>query len=179
MILKFIYLLLLAVPVCAVVLGFMCWRCPPKGPTWAYGYRSRRARASTESWLFAQNMAGQIWYFLGLVMLVGSFVVMRKLNMEKLEEAFYRASVVVIVQLVLICLCQLPTEYLLLQRFDRFGRDRDAVAEASEIQETEYEQTAPMELPYEQEAEQEEFDFDLDLYDEPEDKEPEESQDNF
>ncbi len=179
MILKLMYLLLLAVPVCAVVLGFMCWRCPPKGPTWAYGYRSRRARASTESWLFAQNLAGQIWYFLGLVMLVGSFAVMTKLDMEQIEGAFYKASVVVIVQLVLVCLCQLPTEYLLLQRFDRFGRDREAAEEASEMQEMEYEQTAPMELPYEQEADPEAFDFHFDLCDDSEAAEPEESQDNF
>ena len=41
--------LLLVIPACATVLGYVCWRCPPKGPTWAFGFRSRRARASDES----------------------------------------------------------------------------------------------------------------------------------
>ncbi len=175
MILKLMYLLMLAVPVCAVVLGFMCWRCPPKGPTWAYGYRSRRARASTESWLFAQNLAGQIWYFLGLVMLIGSFLVVRKLSMENIESAFATASILIVVQLVLVCLCQLPTEYLLLRRFDRFGRVKKTLEEqVSEVPETEYEKTARVELPCEQEEGQEELDLDFDLFDSSESAEQEE-----
>lgn len=162
MILKLMYLLLLAVPVAAVILGFLCWRCPPKGPTWAYGYRSRRARASTESWLFAQNLAGQIWYFLGLIMLVGSFVVLKKLDMEQIERSFSKAAVLVVVQLVLVCLCQLPTEFLLLRRFNRFGQDRTEEEQPEpEEQETEYEDTAQYELPCEQEEGLDEFDFDL------------------
>ena len=42
--------LILLTPVLTLILGLICWRYPPKGPTWALGYRSRRARASREAW---------------------------------------------------------------------------------------------------------------------------------
>ena len=41
--------LILLTPVLTLILGLICWRYPPKGPTWALGYRSRRARASREA----------------------------------------------------------------------------------------------------------------------------------
>ena len=62
--------LILLTPVLTLILGLICWRYPPKGPTWALGYRSRRARASREAWQFAQNVAGQIWLCLGLTLTV-------------------------------------------------------------------------------------------------------------
>ena len=40
--------LILLTPVLTLILGLICWRYPPKGPTWALGYRSRRARASRD-----------------------------------------------------------------------------------------------------------------------------------
>lgn len=62
--------LILVTPLFCLILGLICWRYPPKGPTWLLGYRSRRARASQEAWQFAQNVAGQIWFGLGLVQTV-------------------------------------------------------------------------------------------------------------
>ena len=64
--------LILVTPLFCLILGLICWRYPPKGPTWLLGYRSRRARASQEAWQFAQNVAGQIWFGLGLVQTVVS-----------------------------------------------------------------------------------------------------------
>ena len=72
---KILSFLILLTPVVTFVLGLICWRYPPKGPTWLLGYRSRRARASEASWQFAQNMAGQIWFCLGLVLTIASSVV--------------------------------------------------------------------------------------------------------
>ena len=100
--------LILLTPVLTLILGLICWRYPPKGPTWALGYRSRRARASREAWQFAQNVAGQIWLCLGLTL--------------TLCQA---ALICIIVEDLLVFASMVPTEVLLTRRFDRLGRWRE------------------------------------------------------
>ena len=122
MIITLLSVLLLIPPLCSLVLGFLCWRCAPESPTWALGYRSRRARASDESWRFAQNLAGQIWFWLGLSMLILSVVLCMQMDPETMESnvriAFYGA----VSETVLIFLSVLPTEIVLRQKFSRMGR---------------------------------------------------------
>lgn len=146
MVLKLLSLLLLAIPMCTLILGLLCWRCPPKGPTWAFGYRSRRARASDESWRFAQNLAGQIWFWMGLGLLIVALFVCISLRKMDMEAAVHTAMVWAIVQCVCLLLSMIPTEVLLLRRFDRFGRVSGTVA-PPQPQTTEYEPTGRYDIP--------------------------------
>ena len=102
--------LILLTPVLTLILGLICWRYPPKGPTWALGYRSRRARASREAWQFAQNVAGPSWLCL------------RNRGVETLCQA---ALICIIVEDLLVFASMVPTEVLLTRRFDRLGRWRE------------------------------------------------------
>lgn len=124
MIWKILSVLLLTAPAATFLLGLLCWRYPPQGPTWAFGYRSRRARASDASWLYAQAMAGRIWFCLGLVLLLIYMPRLSGLKELALEEQIRTVVSCVIVQDVLILLSMVPTEILLLKNFDRFGRPR-------------------------------------------------------
>lgn len=121
---KILSLLTLVTPFFTLILGLICWRFPPKGPTWALGYRSRRARASDESWLFAQNMAGQIWFCLGLVLLIVSLFVCKGLEAKTIEAMCRSALICILIQDLFLLLSIIPTEVLLMRRFDRFGHKR-------------------------------------------------------
>lgn len=116
--------LMLAVPSGAFLLGLLCWRFPPAGPTWALGYRSRRARASDESWIYAQTVAGRIWFCLGLLLIIIAIPAAGKLRDLGLEDMTYRAIRLILIEDLLIFLSLIPTEFLLLKKFDRFGRPR-------------------------------------------------------
>lgn len=147
---KIITVLSILVPVWAVALGGLCWCCPPQGPTWAFGYRSRRARASDDSWQFAQDMAGKIWTLLGIVMLAGSLLYCAALKEAPAEELVKQAGILILVQNVCILISMIPVEIQLLRLFDRFGRRRGTVTREPKMPTMpaqEFEPTGPLELP--------------------------------
>lgn len=117
--------LILLTPVLTLILGLICWRYPPKGPTWALGYRSRRARASREAWQFAQNVAGQIWLCLGLTLTAVFAIVCICLRNRGVETLCQAALICIIVEDLLVFASMVPTEVLLTRRFDRLGRWRE------------------------------------------------------
>lgn len=153
---KIFSILVLAVPVCVLVLGLICWRYPPKGPTWALGYRSRRARASDTSWLYAQELAGQIWFCQGTVLLIAALAVCISLRDKEMESAIRRVVFWIITQDVLVLLSLIPVEVQLTRRFDRFGRPRRAfTGEDSldlQVEEVTLDEPYPENMPYEEET---------------------------
>lgn len=144
---KILSLLILVQPVCAIVLGLLCWRCPPKGPTWAFGYRSRRARASDMSWQFAQRFSGALWFCLGLILLITALVICGKLPGQDLEASVRTAILCALTEGGCILLSMIPTEILLLKKFDRFGRPRGSSPPPAQPPRQEYEPTGQVELP--------------------------------
>ena len=121
---KIISILAVTAPVCALILGLICWRFPPKGPTWELGFRSRRARAGEQSWAFAQQLAGKLWFFLGLVLLTASIALIvrgRQIPAQQAMQSFLR---LLTVQILCFVLVTVGVNITLLCRFDRFGRDR-------------------------------------------------------
>lgn len=107
--------LILVTPLFCLILGLICWRYPPKGPTWLLGYRSRRARASQEAWQFAQNVAGQIWFGLGLVQTVVFAWVCLGMQTWSVEAQCQAALISILVEDVLVLLSMIPTEVLLVR----------------------------------------------------------------
>lgn len=116
--------LILVTPLFCLILGLICWRYPPKGPTWLLGYRSRRARASQEAWQFAQNVAGQIWFGLGLVQTVVFAWVCLGMQTWSVEAQCQAALISILVEDVLMLLSMIPTEVLLVRRFGRRSASR-------------------------------------------------------
>ena len=116
--------LILVTPLFCLILGLICWRYPPKGPTWLLGYRSRRARASQEAWQFAQNVAGQIWFGLGLVQTVVFAWVCLGMQTWSVEAQCQAALISILVEDVLVLLSMIPTEGLLVRRFGRRSASR-------------------------------------------------------
>ena len=116
--------LILVTPLFCLILGLICWRYPPKGPTWLLGYQSRRARASQEAWQFAQNVAGQIWFGLGLVQTVVFAWVCLGMQTWSVEAQCQAALISILVEDVLVLLSMIPTEVLLVRRFGRRSASR-------------------------------------------------------
>lgn len=96
----------------------------PQGAHMAPGYRSRRARASQEAWQFAQNVAGQIWFGLGLVQTVVFAWVCLGMQTWSVEAQCQAALISILVEDVLVLLSMIPTEVLLVRRFGRRSASR-------------------------------------------------------
>lgn len=130
MIWKILSILSLAVPVAMVALGLILWRCPPKGPNWLLGFRSRRARASDEVWAFAQDLAGKIWFCLGLSLLFAALLVCNGQRDADIEESLTTYLWLIGGQVIALVVVILTVNIVLLCKFDRFGRRRQKGAYA-------------------------------------------------
>lgn len=133
MIWKTISVLALIVPMAMVALGLICWRCPPKGPNWLLGFRSRRARASDEVWAFAQDLAGKIWFCLGLSLLFAALLVCQSQRDVYLEESVWTYLWLIAVQIFTLVAASIGINIVLICKFDRFGRRRQPADEQEEV----------------------------------------------
>lgn len=124
MIWKLMCLLMLLVPLALLALGLIGRKCPPQGPNWTLGYRSRRARASDEAWLFAQAYVGRIWFWMGSVLLVVALILGLILRGRSMETICRAAAICIGVQDLCVLGAVISTEAALNRRYDRYGDPR-------------------------------------------------------
>ena len=58
-----------------LIAGRMMWKHCPKKINSVYGYRTRRSMKNMDTWKFAHNYCGRLWYKIGCIMLLLSALV--------------------------------------------------------------------------------------------------------
>lgn len=69
----------LLIPITMIGVGYWFKKNPPKSINWIYGYRTKRSMSSQEAWDVAQCSFGQIWFKVGVGLLV--IIILDKLLM--------------------------------------------------------------------------------------------------
>lgn len=59
----------LLIPVIMLAFGLYCRKGGPKTINWAFGYRTSRSMKNQDTWTFAQQYCGKIWFYSGLVLI--------------------------------------------------------------------------------------------------------------
>ena len=65
----FMYICNLLLPVIMVIAGRMMWKYPPKEINSIYGYRTKRSRINQDTWKFAHEYCGRLWWKMGVILL--------------------------------------------------------------------------------------------------------------
>lgn len=111
----------LLIPILMIVFGRMMWKHPPKKINGIVGYRTPASMKNTDTWKFAHEYCGRLWWKMGWVLFVPSAAV---------HVPFYRGSEAVIgtvsgilcaVQCVILIVSIFPTERALRRNFTREG----------------------------------------------------------
>lgn len=63
------------VPAAMILGGRMMWKYPPKSINGMVGYRTRRSMKNKETWKFAQEYCGRLWWKIGWLMSIPSALV--------------------------------------------------------------------------------------------------------
>ncbi len=71
----FMFVCNLLIPVILIIAGRMMWKHCPKKINTVYGYRTRRSMKNMDTWRFAHNYCGKLWWKIGWVSLFPSVVV--------------------------------------------------------------------------------------------------------
>jgi uncharacterized membrane protein len=120
----FMFISDLLIPLLMIICGRMMWKNPPKSVNGIIGYRTPRSMKNMDTWNFAQDYCGRLWWKMGWIMLIPSIMV---------QLPFYNSSVGTIgivdgilctVQGVIMIVSIIPTETALRRNFTDEGTRR-------------------------------------------------------
>lgn len=120
----------LLVPFTMLIAGRMMWKHCPKHINGVIGYRTRRSMKNIETWKFAHDYCGRLWWKLGLWMIVPSVLVHIPFYHSDEDTIGNVSLILVIVQCIALVLSILPTEHALKKRFHDDGTRRQNIAQA-------------------------------------------------
>lgn len=108
------------IPAIMVVLGFIMWRHHPKQINYFFGYRTAKSMLSLDTWNFANEYEGKLWFICGLTLLIPTillYVVMQ-------DQIMMHSIVIITVQAVVFVLTFIPVEMKLRKNFDDEGKKK-------------------------------------------------------
>lgn len=65
----------IVVPVLMIIIGRIMWKHPPKNINALIGYRTSRSMKNMDTWMFAHNYSGKLWWKIGWITLLPSIII--------------------------------------------------------------------------------------------------------
>ena len=118
----FMLIMVLLLPITMTVLGSRYMRSAPKMINPTTGYRSVRSMKSQDSWDFAHQYVGRIWFIMGLVCIPLSLLPMVLVLGKEAGEVGLMGGILVAAQMIPLGIVPIIlTERALRKNFDEFG----------------------------------------------------------
>ena len=114
----------LLVPAVMLYFGWRFLKKPPKHINSFYGYRTSRSMKNQQTWDFAHEVCGRLWFRWGLVLLPLSLLAMLLVLGKDAQELGVWLMGVTVLQLAVLVGSIVPVERALKKNFDQFGRKR-------------------------------------------------------
>mgnify|MGYP005781055653 FL=1 len=108
-------------PVIMIFAGWMMWKHCPKDINGLVGYRTTRSMKNMDTWQFAHDFCGRLWWKIGFVMLAGSALVFAFVCRSDEKTIGIAVSVLLLVQCAVMIASIVPTEKALKNTFNDDG----------------------------------------------------------
>ena len=112
------------IPVLMIIFGRVFLKHPPKTINSIYGYRTSMSGKNQETWDFAHQYCGKLWWKLGWIMFVISIFVMVPVFGKDTTTVGTWGSVFELIQGAVLLISIFPTEKALRKNFDKEGNRR-------------------------------------------------------
>jgi len=119
----FLFVMTMLIPFTMIVFGMLWKSHPPKNINWAYGYRTTMSMKNKETWDFAHKFLALVWFYCGAVIAVISAILL--IIFKNSDDFENMVTVLVLVQLVVLCLAIIPTEIALNKHFNKNGYPKE------------------------------------------------------
>ena len=111
----------LIIPIVMVIAGRMMWKHCPKHINSMLGYRTTRSMKNMDTWKFANEHCGRLWYKMGLFMLAFS-VLVSVLLLRTNDNTYSMISLIfILLQCIILIVSIIPTEFALKKMFYEDG----------------------------------------------------------
>lgn len=122
----FMFVSNMLMPVILLIGGRMMWKHCPKEINSVIGYRTKRSMKNMDTWKFAHEYCGKLWWRMGLLLLFPSILVQLPF-VHSSEEIIGTVGIVICtVQVILLVASIFPTERALKRTFTDDGIRRSS-----------------------------------------------------
>lgn len=111
-------------PLCMVAAGRMMWKHCPKQINRMTGYRTTRSMKNMDTWKFAHNYFGKLWWKLGWIIMIPSVLISIPLYHSDEKTIGCAGVILVTIQCVIMLVSIYPTERALKEHFNDDGTPR-------------------------------------------------------
>ena len=120
----FMFVCNLLIPVILIIAGRMMWKHCPKKINTVYGYRTKRSMKNMDTWRFAHNYCGKLWWKIGWFSLFPSVVVQTPFFESSEDVIGIVGGIICTVQVVILMATVFQTEAALKKTFNDDGTRR-------------------------------------------------------
>ena len=117
----FIFVCDLLIPILMIIAGNMMWKHAPEKINGVIGYRTARSMKNTDTWKFAQNYCGRLWWKMGWIMFIPSVVIHFPFYQSSENVIGIVAAIVCTIQCLILVFTIFPTERALKRTFTEEG----------------------------------------------------------
>lgn len=120
----FMFVCDLLIPVLMIICGRMMWKHAPGNINGIIGYRTARSMKNIDTWRFAHDYCGRLWWKIGWGMLVPSAVIQLPFYSSSVNWIGTVGGVLCVIQCIILIVSIFPTERALKATFTDEGRRR-------------------------------------------------------
>ena len=120
----FIFACDLLIPIMMIGFGRIMWKHTPKDINYIFGYRTTRSMKNEDTWRFAHEYCGRLWWKIGLIMLIPTVLVHIPFYNSSEDTLGIVAAIVMTIQIIVLIASIFPTEIALKKTFNDDGTRR-------------------------------------------------------
>lgn len=111
----------LLMPLLMIIAGYMMYKHPPKEINGVIGYRTTRSRKNIDTWKFAHDYCGRLWFKAGFALLIPTIIAQIPFAKSSDNTIGWVTIVIEMIQLVVLIGSIFPVEKALKENFDDNG----------------------------------------------------------
>ena len=120
----FMLIIVLLIPLTMIFFGWLLFRKTPKEINYVYGYRTKRSMMNEETWRFANQYFGKVWYLCGLISAPLSVIAIAIVFGKGPGTVGTVGGIITMLQMLPLIGAIVPTESELKKNFDENGKRR-------------------------------------------------------
>ena len=117
----FLFVCDLIIPILMIISGWMLWKHSPRNINGIIGYRTTRSMKNMDTWKFAHEYCGRLWWRIGWIILLPSLVIHFPFYHASNDRISVVSGVLCTIQCVVLIVSIFPTEAALKRTFTDEG----------------------------------------------------------
>ena len=120
----FMFICNLIIPLLMIFLGRWMWKHCPQSINWVLGYRSKRSMRNMDTWKFAHEYCGKLWWKLGWIILIPTIAFQIPFYHSNEDVVGIVGGIICTIHTILLIVSIFPTEAALKKAFHEDGTRR-------------------------------------------------------